>query len=354
MIGYDRRTMAKAFMFLALTGLSAVSGFQSHSLQSVASGLGARHRTAGGGRSSVRMMAADASAAVAPATGPSALVLGWFGATQNELDFVAKIYRKKGYEDVVVKDSPIATCSKPRGWYRAVKSMAFGQNREGDAAVDSHPLSRHFDRVHVMSGGFLNLYLQKLGGASLTFDTLVLDSTPILPKPTSFTRFARAYMATMSKPVSLIPKLVPLPLHLAYVYLRWSLSSAYIWARHFFSQLTGGKGAGAQVLGRLAPYAVTFRYAKVVENCVGTVFGGARPAGSAPLKALFVTNPADPYLSYTDVQATMKQAEALGCQVQEVPVPTDHVKAVFRKPAAIFTGPAALPSKKDDEQAKAE
>jgi len=211
-----------------------------------------------------------------------------------------------------------------------------------------------------MSGGFLNLYLQKLGGARLTFDTLVLDSTPILPKPTSFTRFARAYMATMPKPFNLIPKVVPLPIHLAYVYLRWSVSSAYILLRHVLG-LAGekllvlggcankektppGYMAGPRVLGNLAPYAVSFRYGKVVENCVATVFGGGGgKSGDVPLKAIFVTNPSDPYLNYKDVEATMDQARALGCQVDEVPVTTDHVKAVFRKPAAIFTGPAALP-----------
>jgi len=33
--------------------------------------------------------------------GKSALVLGWFGATEGELAFVEKIYKKKGYSDVV-------------------------------------------------------------------------------------------------------------------------------------------------------------------------------------------------------------------------------------------------------------
>jgi hypothetical protein len=87
------------------------------------------------------------------------------------------------------------------------------------SAEGGHPLSRRFDTVHVMSGGFLNLYLNmvermpwflganfstlviilpvsQVSGAQLDFDTLILDSTPILPKPESFTRFARAYMAT--------------------------------------------------------------------------------------------------------------------------------------------------------------
>lgn len=32
----------------------------------------------------------------------SALVLGWFGATDGELAFVEKIYKKKGYDDVVM------------------------------------------------------------------------------------------------------------------------------------------------------------------------------------------------------------------------------------------------------------
>ena len=55
---------------------------------------------------------------------------------------------------------------------------------------------------------FLNLYLQLLGGAQLDYDLLVLDSTPILPSPQSYTRFARAYMATMPAPANWIPKVI--------------------------------------------------------------------------------------------------------------------------------------------------
>ena len=49
------------------------------------------------------------------------------------------------------------------------------------------------------------------------------------------------------------------------------------------------------------------------------------------------------YLAYSDVEAAMKSAAALGCEVEEVEGYKDHVKSLFRKPAAIFGGkvPAA-------------
>ena len=74
--------------------------------------------------------------------------------------------------------------SKPRGWYRTFVASVKSDNQ----------LARKYDVVHCMSGGFLNLYLTLASGAQLEFDTLVLDSTPIMPKPSSFVRFLRAWL----------------------------------------------------------------------------------------------------------------------------------------------------------------
>jgi len=297
----------------------------------------------------------------------SALVLGWFGAKDNELEFVKKLYKKKGYADVTVAPSLIASCSKPRGWYRTVKETSAKFTLDASNPASKHannPLSRHFDVVHVLSGGFLNLYLQLLSGAAIDFDTLVLDSTPILPKPTSFTRFARAYMATMPKPISFIPKIVPAWLHLTYVTARWGVASWYVAFRHQLSRvlqalkgsqapLSPGSLQGPRMLGAFAPYAATNRYDVVVANCVETVFQQSRQfssSGGKPLKAVFVTNPADPYLNYDDVKATMARATELGCDVHEVEGYKDHVKSIFRKPAAIFAGPLELKKEKKQQQ----
>lgn len=40
----------------------------------------------------------------------------------------------------------------------------------------------------------------------------------------------------------------------------------------------------------------------------------------------------------------MKSAAALGCEVEEVEGYKDHVKSLFRKPAAIFGGKVAAPT----------
>ena len=63
-----------------------------------------------------------------------------------------------------------------------------------DVPIANADLDRHFDVVHCMSGGFLQLYVLLRSGIHLNFSTLLFDSTPILPKPVAFTTFARAYM----------------------------------------------------------------------------------------------------------------------------------------------------------------
>jgi hypothetical protein len=49
----------------------------------------------------------------------------------------------------------------------------------------------------------------------------------------------------------------------------------------------------------------------------------------------------DRYLAYSDVEAAMASAAALGCRVLEVEGYKDHVKSLFRKPTAIFGTSAA-------------
>lgn len=46
------------------------------------------------------------SEAIVPASKKSALVLGWFGAQEKELELVKRLYLKKGYSDVVSKHFP--------------------------------------------------------------------------------------------------------------------------------------------------------------------------------------------------------------------------------------------------------
>jgi hypothetical protein len=106
------------------------------------------------------------------------------------LQLVERVYKRYGYTDIHIHESPVKLLSKPRGWYRTFVSSVTNVDDE-----QHEQLARHYDVVHCMSGGFLNLYLLLAAGVPLLFDHLVLDSTPIMPKPSSFVRFTRAYLA---------------------------------------------------------------------------------------------------------------------------------------------------------------
>ena len=98
------------------------------------------------------------------------------------------------------------------------------------AAPLNAELDREFDVVHCMSGGFLNLYLLLSAHVPLRCRTLVMDSTPILPQPRAFVRFARAYMRENG--LAAVPALLPEPLHTAFYTARWSLGALYVRIKH--------------------------------------------------------------------------------------------------------------------------
>ena len=128
-----------------------------------------------------------ADAVVTP-TGRSALVLGWFHASDRELAYVRKLYKRNGFSDIVIRPSLIGKIAKPRGWYRSIRrglrqeaaatSAATGAlvGREAAAAISrassgdgiSADVSRHFDVVHCLSGGFLSLYVLLRSGSHLS------------------------------------------------------------------------------------------------------------------------------------------------------------------------------------------
>ena len=63
--------------------------------------------------------------------------------------------------------------------------------------------------------------------------------------------------------------------------------------------------------------------------------------GAAAKKAVFLHNPADPYLSRDDVLATVGAAERLGLEADVHEVATNHVQTIFQKPRLIFEGALA-------------
>jgi len=261
----------------------------------------------------------------------SALVLGWFYAEPRQLKFVARLYRKQGFTDVVTYESHVATVARPRGWYSGCLDT-----QKQIASEEGHPLAREFDVVHVMSGGFLNLYQLLFAGVAIEFKTLVLDSTPILPKPAAFTRFARAYLDSVG--FKWVSRLLPRPVHQATVTLRWAMQSAYIKFQHQFLRLLAKMGkrgvptAETKTLNKQATMTMTNRYVPIIDSVIKVLF--EKMSGK---KAVFVYNPSDPFINSKDVQSTMdRAAKEYGVKVQSVEVEHDHVQTLFKEPTAIF------------------
>ena len=92
--------------------------------------------------------------------------------------------------------------------------------------------------MHCMSGGFLNYYLTRGAGVPLACDTLLLDSTPILPKPRAFTTFARQFMRD-ALPFGKVVDLFPQPLHLFLIGTRWSVTAFRLRVQHWFLRRLG-------------------------------------------------------------------------------------------------------------------
>ena len=256
-----------------------------------------------------QMVAADvaqvARGADAPNTTPSersVLVLGWFFASKRELDYVRKAYAKNGYTHIEIVPSAVSVISKPRGWYRTMRRQ-LQPNRAADPKPNAH-LGRHYDVVHCLSGGFLAMYVLRRSGVPLTFSSLLLDSTPILPKPAAFTRFTRAYLNSIGLTLPL--KLLPSALHLRLVQLRWNLGLMYVQLRHWvLSALGREQGAPLEHWTRgPVGWALKGDYTRVARHALGTIYEGAE----AGARVIFVANPEDPYIDTTDVEEAAQVA----------------------------------------------
>lgn len=314
------------------------------------------------------------AAATSAAVGRSALVLGWFHASERELSYVRKLYARNGYTDIVVKPSVLGKIAKPRGWYRTMRrslrdvrsEAAVSQAAAGalvgreEASASSRKLGevgevgRHFDVVHCLSGGFLSLYVLLRSGSRLSYDTLLLDSTPILPKPAAYTRFARAFLAAAGWAGRIPLLLVPKWLHTAFVRVRWSVGLRYIQARHRLLEKLGRPQDAwlEQWTGGPVSWALSGDWERVARHAIGTVFagfahadvagaGGAAGAGGGARHAhnprlVLLHNPSDPFLDVTDVDLTARLARDVGIPVVMASITSDHVQAIFATPRKIF------------------
>lgn len=266
----------------------------------------------------------------------SALVLGWFFASDRELDHVRKMYVRAGFTDVVIQPTKFGVISKPRGWYRSMRKRWLHPETSisEERPLPNAELARHFDVVHCLSGGFLALYVLLSSGVGLRFSTLLFDSTPILPKPAAFTRFARAYMrqAGLGPLLQVFPETV----HQWLVQMRWAFSLAYIKLRHRALRILGHPQSpelSTWVNGPVS-WALSGDYTRASEAALGTI--NARASSCAGSELIFMYNPDDPFIDPADVGRAAALARKAGLSVREELVPFEHIKGLFSAPKTIF------------------
>jgi len=273
--------------------------------------------------------------------GKKVLILSWFYAKPKELELVSRIYKRKGFEEVVIQESIVKDISTPRGWYRTYLNFAKG---DGPSDELRQTLGREYDVVHCMSGGFLNLglVLSVRHLIPLRYRYVVMDSTPILPQPKSFVRFARAYMDDHG--LSFVNKVLPETLHTAYQHSRWGVGAAWVRGKHKF-QARFSKNpvrrlgdmpveavAEMDSWTRWATHAVMLdRYDEMCENMINLVF-----TSPGLKKAIFMYNKEDPFINPDDVSRCMSDCEAAGVEAQELLVSSKHIETLFRKPNIMF------------------
>jgi len=275
----------------------------------------------------------------------SVLILSWFYAQPKELELVRRIYTKRGY-DVHIHESLVDEVARPRGWYNTYSRFVKG---DGVSQELSSKIYKEWDVVHAMSGGFLNLALILAPTSKqIKFQKLVLDSTPILPNPVSFVRFARAYMKEHG--LDWANKIIPEPVQTGYQTARWSVGAAYARGKH----KVGSRIKSRRILGQMPPETVMEmdewtrwathssmlnRYDQMCDRAIESIF-------NAPglEEVTFLFNPQDPYLNQGDVQRCIEYAKGHGREVAVVHSPCNHIETIFRKPKLLFNALAAEPA----------
>ena len=250
-----------------------------------------------------------------------------------------RIYKKKGYSKIVIQESIVKEIATPRGWYRTYDRFVAGEDTISKELQAN--LGQEFDVVHCMSGGFLNLALVLSSKLPLRFKTLVLDSTPIMPQPKAFVRFARAYMNENG--LGLVTTMLPEPLHTAFYTSKWGIGGAYVRLKHKMLKRFGFRTK--RKLGDI-PYeemenwtrwathvAMLDRYENMTQVTVKTVLDNK---STGVQEAIFLYNPNDPFINTADVEMVIEQCSQLGVNAIIKHVETKHIETLFRKPNVLF------------------
>ena len=153
---------------------------------------------------------------------------------------------------------------------------------------------------------------------------LVLDSTPIMPQPKAFVRFARAYM--MDNGLDVVTKILPEPVHTWFYTSRWGIGGVYVRLKHKLSSLFGIKGPRRlgeipsqemETWTRWATHvAMLDRYENMTQVTIDTVIN---PSASGMEECIFMYNPNDPYVNPDDVQMVIDRSLSLS------PLPLSHL-----------------------------
>jgi hypothetical protein len=252
------------------------------------------------------------------------------------------MYKRNGFDEVIIEQSPVGVMTKPRGWYRTIRKQGKHMAGASNSAGTFDRLNRNFDVVHCMSGGFLNLYVLLRAGVDIRFSRLLFDSTPILPKPAAFTQFSRAYMEAAGWKLAL--KALPAKLHVKMVALRWHIGLWYVRGKFMLMQKLGRARGDAETDWCEGPIMWGLRgdFERVSRHALGTVFEIAArgPTGQGPTGQAanieFVYNPDDPFMRVEDIREAAALAAKCGLPVRETYVAVDHIKGLFSIPKTIF------------------
>jgi len=273
------------------------------------------------------------------------LILSWFYAQPKELELVKRIYKKKGFTDIVIHESLVKEVTTPNGWDNSFKRSVKG-DEPSQKLQDK--LYRDFDVVHAMSGGFLNLALVLAPRLPISFQHLVLDSTPILPTPTSFVRFARAYKSQHGR--GWANKVIPERAETGFTTAKWSVKAAYVRSKHklfnTFTRRTVGvmpantvavmednnRKAAMESFNRWSSHSFMLnRYEEMTDRAIESIF---QAQGLEQVTFLF--NPADPYLHSNDIERCLSFARKEGLATHILHSSTNHIETIFRKPKLLF------------------
>lgn len=243
---------------------------------------------------------------IMPAKKKMALVFSFFGARQIQMHMIAFKYRREGYDCKVIE-------TKIGDFINAYKALQF-LNQE--IMKKTFVEDGHYDIIHVMSGGFLQYGLLRYGGASISCDTIIFDSTPIMLKPASFVTFVKTYTN------------LPLP--------SWfirMLISIWYWISASFYLLFNRKGKAKKAL-EMANLIRFGKYDTISEILLKSVLD--HTGYIKPKQSIFVYNAEDPYINVSDIKNAIDFTVEKDTKVIKVVNSNKHIEMIFKNSNMFF------------------